>query len=411
MGKQFADLLSEQWDFLSILHAFGEPVSIDIVGALAPINPGHFLDLMGRNNKVRYIYNCENGHYAIVPEVASQLERHLDRINNQERLMDIVDKLYNEKLIGQVCPDVIEKLLSKLDQIPISAEIEINLAKLAIEKKDEPSAFNFLKSAVRRLYPIAENTDVSHQFISAVIELIPIWLYSGENLYELISYMKKALKISNTLGDKRSHAIINLHLSVYYELVGQDEEMWDAFTSGYQGVKDLGDNDILRRTSSLLGANLIHQGMYKEAEPLFERILRPFISDESDEETPYLTRQNIYYYGICLIFLGKFLEAIGFLHLCYKDAKKRDDRYNALFAKNVLGVALLIIKQIEPAKKILESAIEESNDMDRDYNLYLLYFNLSYAYFLEGRFEKNTRTDYQNICNWRKARHHPFSHG
>ena len=162
MSKPFADLSSQQWDFLSILHAFGEPVSIDIAGALAPISPGQFLDLMGRDNKIRYIYKSENEHYAIMPDIASQLEWYLNKMNDQEKLNEIVDRLYNDKLIGKVCPPVIEKLLAKLDQIHISADIEINLGQMALEKKDESTAFHFLKSAVRRLFSIAEQPDISH---------------------------------------------------------------------------------------------------------------------------------------------------------------------------------------------------------------------------------------------------------
>ena len=382
------DLSDDQWDFLSLLHAFGTPISIDIAGSLAPISPGRFLDLLGRNDKPGFIHRVRQENYYIVPEWLPKLDNHLTKINTQKRLNEIVDRLYHLQLIDQVDFSVLERLISKLGQNYSSGELEISLAEMAMEKKDKRGAANILASTVTRLAPFARNPEVSQLFIRAVIMLSSLWYFSGGNLKEMISHIEKALKVSMSTGDKRSHAILNLYLSSYYEFIGKKEDMWNAFSAGYQGVKELGDSDILSRTASLLATNLIMQGLYAEAQPHFERKL-PSISLNKTPEEPLMERtHNIFQYGTCLMFQGKIREAVGFLQYCRNLATEPSEPYGKIVTKNVLAVSLLIIRRVEPAKEILQKILREVKQNEYNYAYYLVYFNLSYAYFLEGRFEE-----------------------
>jgi len=392
MNSRLPDLTDGQWDFLSVLHAFGEPVSIDIAGAVSPIHPGQFLDLLGRENRPPYVLRSEQENYSIDPERFAELDGHLKMMNTQERLNEIVDKLYSQQLIDKVGFPVLKALTDKLEESHRAAEIEISLAEMALKNNDEGSAVHILQSTIARLSSIAESPEASHYFVRAVIMLTSLWLLSGKNLIEVVSLLKKALKVSHITGDKRSQAILNLNLSTCYRFMGRDEDFWNAFSKGYQGIKDLGDKDILSRTAFILTLNLVQQGLYKEAKPHFETFLPPLSIAEAEEVLPFQKDEFIVLYGMCLVFLGEFSEAFGFLHFCWKRAKEESYQLGILSAKNLLGVALLILMRVEPAKDILESALRETKRPEYRFYLYILQFNLAYAYFLEGHFERAMET-------------------
>lgn len=388
MNTKLPKLSREQWNFLSLLHAFREPVPIEIAGKLSPIPPGEFLELLGLDSRTQYILKMDREKYVIAPEWLPKLDKYLKKINTPEKFYKIVDQLYSDHLIDQIGFTAVENLISEIDPANSPAEIEINIAQMALKKKDENSAIRFLKSVVRRVTPGSDNSEYNRYFLRAVIMLAPLWFFSEGNFKEMISYIKKALRASDTLGDKRSYTVLLLHLSYYYQLIGKEEKSWSVFSKGYQGVKDLGDNDILSQTASLLTTNFILQGLYRQAQNHFEEILPPITIEETDEMQPFEKTKNIFLYGSCLIFLGEFVEAIGFLNFCWKRAREESDKYGELFAKNVLGVALLIIKHIEPAKEILQSALVEAKHTEYAFIRYLLQFNLSYAYYIEGDIKK-----------------------
>ena len=50
--EQLPELSSEQWAFLAVLETFNRPVSIELVGHLAPLLPGPLFDLLEKTQPV-----------------------------------------------------------------------------------------------------------------------------------------------------------------------------------------------------------------------------------------------------------------------------------------------------------------------------------------------------------------------
>jgi transcriptional regulator with GAF, ATPase, and Fis domain/tetratricopeptide (TPR) repeat protein len=389
MNEALPHLSVDQWNFLSVLHAFGGSLPIDIAGVLAPIAPGPFFDLTGRNNNPCLIYEAAKDHYTIIPDLPSKTAQYLNVLNDADRVYKILKKLLDSGLIDKLNPSLIKIMLSKLNDEERAAEIEIYLGRKLVEKKEAAAAFTLFDSAVRRLFPIAQkNETLGRLFIGVITEFIEIWNISGKAVQEPITYLKRAIEISMALGDKRSRALLYLELSHFFELIGKYEEMWEVFSIGYQSVKELGDNDILLRTASVLGTNFFHQGLFGKAIEHFEKMMPNITLNEFNAHKKYKPFRNIYEYGLCLIFSGRSHEAMGYLHIQYSLAKENSDRYVASFAKNMMGVALLMIKDIVSAKRLFKSALKEAREMNNLHLLYILKINFAYIHFLEGKFEK-----------------------
>jgi len=387
MKHKLPALPAEQWDFLSVLHAFEMPVPIDIAGTLAPILPGLFLDLMGRDNKPRYIYKAENEYYALVPDLSPKVLAHLKAVNSPKRISALIDRLYDEKLIDQIKPENIARLIAKSGPKGEKVKIEMNLAQKALAKREWFTAFKFLKSVVNRLHPVSEDPNDRRLFVSAVIELSDVWFVFGKNFFELILYLKGALEISRSMGDKRSHAILNLNSSLYLHLAGEHSKAWDAFSAGYKEVEELGDEDIRNRTAPVLGRSFYYQGLWKDAVRNFERIYQINRFREEIILTPDFLSDPMAY-GYFLSYLGHFHEAVGSLYFSLQMAKERGEKLLTTVSKTCLAYVLLMIRKNRPAGELLESAYKEAKTANNTLYLYMTQRNLAFMHFLEGDMDR-----------------------
>ena len=55
MEAALPEFTQEQWEFLALLDFFGAPVSVDLIGTLAPLPPGPFLDLIQKGEELGLI--------------------------------------------------------------------------------------------------------------------------------------------------------------------------------------------------------------------------------------------------------------------------------------------------------------------------------------------------------------------
>jgi transcriptional regulator with GAF, ATPase, and Fis domain len=387
MIKKNLDLSLEQLNFMAVLHALESPVSVDIAGTLAPICPGPFLDLLGRDDKPQYISKTDEEYYFLKPDLPSWLTAQLQKINTPERIGKLISRLSMENFIDDLNLEDIHNLITKIGDNKKKAAIEIELGQKALKKNDKVKAFNFFKSVVNRLYPISGDSHDKQLFIYAVTELSKVWAVSGKNYYELTLYLKRALDISKSIGDKRSLAILNLILSGYLDLSGERDQAWEAFTAGYKIVEELGDDDIRSRTAPALGRYFAYQGLIKDALPYFERIFQTSRLDEADAAGLDIL-SSPYRYGINLAYLGEFHAAVGNLWYCTQKEKEHVEKGNETNAKTILAIVLLMIKQIKPAAILLKSALKEAKQSDNTLLLYFTQGHIAYMHFLEGHIEK-----------------------
>ena len=135
-----------------------------------------------------------------------------------------------------------------------------NLALRALESFDLKSAWNHLTQALATLSTNLTTPADDRAYASASLELADLSFAMGKGFDELIIILQTALPASEQLGNRRFHAMINLHLARLYYFGGEQPKAIDAFIKGKKEVEELGDEDIL---------------VYRQGRPDIESRLQP----------------------------------------------------------------------------------------------------------------------------------------
>jgi len=396
MNTGLPDLSKEQWDFLAVLHVLEEPVSLEIAGELSPILPAPFLDLLGRNQTSAMIKEVESNKFCISSELSPAAINELKMMHSPNRLSILLDRIYEMNIIGQISPKVVAKLLVQTGRSRDIAELEIDQARKALNEGDQHLAMQHLWNVVKQLYDISDNPEQNELFISATLKLSDLCFALGKGFMDLPRFLKKARTLARHLGDRRSHSLINLNLSIFLHIARQHDQSIKALSAGLKEVEELGDEDILRRSAAFLGLNFFLQGMFKEAEPHLERAVLDYDYFGVESMTigplpmPFLL-------GYCVANLGYFHDAIGGLERSRRLAKARAQDALATNIRAVLGAVLQMIHKKKAAAFHLEIARKEAIQTHNSFALSIADGSLTYQYFLEGQIDKARKRLDQDI--------------
>ncbi|MBU3917453.1 hypothetical protein KKA14_18115, partial [bacterium] len=101
-----------QLELLSILDAFGEPVSIDILGALLPLSPNQLFDQIAYCGKAGVIEHKEDRTVSLVFNISEAIRTKLKDINSVSRLSDLYHQLDRMNLLERLETTSLIRLLS-----------------------------------------------------------------------------------------------------------------------------------------------------------------------------------------------------------------------------------------------------------------------------------------------------------
>ena len=224
-----------------------------------------------------------------------------------------------------------------------------------------------------------------HSLISTTIEFQNVCISLGKGLPNLAPYLKRAKAAAETIGDRRSRALILLHIGRFYNYHGNKQEAIAFFEEGKSEVEKLGDEDILNQSAELLGFYFQIKGLYLEALPRFERAAKIYEDEKSLELNPLGPISLAY----CYAFLGRFHHAIGTLEYYRQLAIERSDHSLATTMRAIMGMVLLMINKKEEAYHELNIAWHDAKKTNNDIAYYFASGYLSYYELLEGNIEKS----------------------
>ncbi len=262
----------------------------------------------------------------------------------------------------------------------------------ALEKNDHPGALECLYRSLALLNSLAEQAEsdsgdpeTASFIIASTLKLSNCSLLFGQQFPDLSGLLEKALHLSAKGGDERSQALVQLHQGRALYFTGKDGEALALLLLGLEAVRNLGDTDILSRTSPFFGLCYFIQGEFKEALGYFEQAIQVFeTQDDADLADPYLP----IFLGYCSTYLGQFHRAIGSLDCNWRLALERPYQTVATTIRAVLGTVLLIAGKKQVAAFHLKSARQEAEDIDHVYARYLANQGLAFQYFVKGQMEK-----------------------
>jgi transcriptional regulator with GAF, ATPase, and Fis domain len=273
-----------------------------------------------------------------------------------------------------------------LEQIREAVLLERSMAEKAADDGDLESAWAHLQRAIGRLSSSDLDASCNALLISTTIEFQNICISLGKGLATFAPLLKRARAAAEAIGDRRSRALILLHLGRFYNYHGDRNDALRYFEEGKSEVEELGDEDILNQSAELLGFYFQIRGLYLDALPRFERAARMYESAEKGYQLNPLGPVSLAY---CYAFLGRFHNAIGTLDYYRQLAIERADHSLATTMQAIKGMVLLIIDRKEEAYYELHSAFQDAAKSRNDIAYYFASGYLSYYSLLQGDIQES----------------------
>ncbi|MDJ0855193.1 MAG: sigma 54-interacting transcriptional regulator [Desulfobacterales bacterium] len=263
-----------------------------------------------------------------------------------------------------------------------ASRLERNLADNALENGDYETAWTHLNRVLARVTQHPASPDRDPLLVDTSLELARVSFVVGKGFGALVTYLKDALKAADRIGDRRSAAMINLHLGRLYYFAEQRHLAMEVFARGKAEVEALGDEDILDKASELIGLYYFIQGLFPKAIVYFEQAAKRFEFGGEGHSGPM-------WLSYCAAFLGQFHRAIGTLDFYRRLALERSDHNIAMTLRAVLGIILMGIRKTKDAAFHLSGALQESAQAQNALAHYFAMGGLSIHHMMEGRLEES----------------------
>ena len=221
--------------------------------------------------------------------------------------------------------------------------------------------------------------------LSTSLELSNLSFVMGRGFHDLVAVLRDALPVAEELGDRRSEALIKLHLGRLYYFGERRLDAIDLLAEGKKGAELLGDEDILVRSAEFVGLYYFIQGLFREASTYFEKAMSAF---ETAEEVLLANPSAPIWLGYCAAYLGQFHRAIGMLDYYWRFAFEKSDRSLAASIRAVLGVVLLMVKRMKEGENHLSGALEEAEKTKNALAMFFARGGLAYHRCLLGRLQE-----------------------
>jgi len=373
-----------QWAFLSVLEAFGQQVSVDVVAALAPLSAGRLLDLLERTEELAWIQRPTTNTVELTQDLPADVLDTLKQANTPNRVSFLLDRLRKDDLIRGIESAALAGLFARAGQEGEAARLEHDLAQEALASRDADRAMKYLRQATAHHARLLGQGESDRLFVSESLQLSDLCIFTGRNLDEALALLQKARSVADRLGDRRSRALICLHLGIVLFWLDRRFEALETLSSGQTEVEELGDDDILSQSAECLGLSFLIQGRLKEALGQFERAL----ATAESREGRFLNVLARPLGGLCTAWTGRFHEAIGILDSEWRSGEFGIPNGSAVPSRAILAIALLMAKKKREALFHLNGALREATERGNAVALYLARGGLAYHHFLEGRLQE-----------------------
>ena len=384
MDIQLPEFSTSQWDFLALLEAIGEPVSIDILCTLVPLTPGELLDLIRLTKSSGWLENNDDNTFVLGESGPTSLITELKKINTATRIKTVHNKIHDLGLHKSLNAKIHSRLLGRSGQEYDAAVMEYDFAMKAVERGNLKLAMEHLERALTSLNKGLGDRNYDMLFISASLAISNIRSRLKTGMSKIPDQLHQAMLAADRQGDRRAHTLVSLHFGRHFTMIDKLDESLSLLASGLEEVKALGDEDILENTAEFVGLYYFIQGLYKDAADNFETALHTEITSNTilkNEGLPLLLAYSLYS-------TGRYARAIGVLDSHWRRAVIDSQEINATTYRTSLGLILLLMGYKKQAVSHLEEALKEAKNQNNFWSLYEAEGSLAYYHFIEGRMDK-----------------------
>ncbi len=371
----------DQWGFLAVLEALGEPVPIEVAGTLAPLLPGPLFDLLNRAEAQGLIRKTDGDVFCLAQDIPSATRTRLKEINTPEQIASLVEGLREANLLGRIEPATSARLLARAGQHEEAGRFEEAMAHEALRARDYDTAMECFREAIEQYGQCEGSEPALAASVASTLELSHVSFALGKGFPELPPLLEMAKDCVDRLGDRRSRALIELHLGRFFYLADRREEALKALRSGQAAVEELGDEEILSQSAEFLGLLCFMQGQFREAWEHFERAAVWAETQEKRLRNPLAPALM----SFCAAYLGRFHEAIGTLDNHWRTAQRDGLQGLATNFRALLANILLMVRKKRDALVHTYCALQDAAQSSNALALYWARGALAYHHFLEGR--------------------------
>jgi transcriptional regulator with GAF, ATPase, and Fis domain/Tfp pilus assembly protein PilF len=385
MKKGLPAFSPSQWEFLAALYTLQEPTGLDVVGELAPLPPGPFLELLEEAESLGWIRKRDKGVVELIQDLPAQVRRTLEEIGSQDKVFDWVTRLENTALMSGLPQTAAVRLLLRIERVEDAARLETGAARKALDRQDLPGTFAHLERSAELLAGLSDEDRLEGESLLAcadlVMELSDVCFSEGSSVKDLPALLETFRDLAARKGDRRSWALIGLHMGRLLYFSDQRGLAFDCFSEAGEAVEEMGDEDILWQSAKFLGIFSFMQGDFQRAIEQFERALRPFGEAKAHLISPYAPL----FMAVSCACLGEFHRAIGILDYHSRGAE-REGRFGlAAVFRAQLGIVLLQVNNRREGLTNLEAALSATTKYRHALARYLAQAGTAYHHFLTGR--------------------------
>lgn len=278
-----------------------------------PAGPGRLSVVMlstnCQNMELGWLVQEKTDHFRLSRDLPVPVKERLARINTPEHLAKLAARVEELPANKQPAPEMLIRLLDKAGLKKKASLAEIELVDTLLVEDQKNAAWHHLKRSADRLAACIDAGEAEKRaYIPAVLKLSNLAFTLGKGLMDLAAYLHKAHEVTEILGDRRSHALINMHLGRTYYFSDRRQEAMIALSTGLNEVEDLGDEDIMEQSAVFLGLFYFMQGLFKDARPHLNRAEHLYRQGGKGHSMTPLAPVLL---GYCLAYLGEFHRAIA----------------------------------------------------------------------------------------------------
>ena len=378
----------EQWQFMVALNAIEGKASLDLLNIISPISPSLMVDFLNRASSLELIEEGEPGFYTVPDTISKSIQKKIISLSTKANYSMMLDHLAKSDASDSIDSEIKANLLLLAGREEEGILIKYTIGFQSVKKGLLSKAFinfqDFIDYFSEKLGKLA-SPEYESMFVSTALELSHLrFCIGGKQLHETPKLLKKAEKIANRKGDRRSLALIKMHMGRYVFNRDRLNKALNILESGIKEAKELGDEDIMSSASEFQGAYYYYQGMFKNAIDYYEKALQKSELHENKLIAFFLP----HWMGLCAAYLGRFRQSIGILDCYSRRARDKNELALADNFKSTLAVVFLMAGRLPEASSLIDEALKTTQKMKNHLGIYLVRIALAYYNYLKKRPKK-----------------------
>ena len=387
MERSSIHLPAVQWNFLSVLQALKEPVSRNLIETLSGLSDSQLTDCLKNITKLNLIDKMKDNRVHLRKNIPESIKKRLTMINSKKKLNALLDRIEELKLENEIPPNVLSDLLMGADRDKQAGYLKIKTADEAVDEGRIEDGYNLLAEGLPLLVPCLQQGQYTKDglYTPSVLLFSNLCFYLGKGFDEAYQFLEKALEVSKNLGDRRSQAMIELHIGRLFYFGNRRLEAMEHFASGQETVESLADEDIRTQSYEFIGLYYFMRGLHKEAVDYLDKAIRTY---ENNAGVRLIVPVALFLFGYSTAYLGEFHRAIGILDYFWRRAISEKNIGPACLYRAVLGTVLLMMGKKQEAFWHFEGTLRDAINSNNALAQYMTYGALAYYNYLNKDYKE-----------------------